>query len=95
MFAAGLVEEVRSLLARPEGVSHAVRQFVGFEEVAAALRGELSMAEARERVKARTRQFAKRQLTWFRKFPQIVWIDAGPGASEAELAERVALALEE
>ncbi len=94
MFAAGLVEEVRSLLARPEGVSHAVRQFVGFEEVAAALRGELSVAAARERIKARTRQFAKRQLTWFRKFPQIRWVDAGPGASVAELAERVALALE-
>jgi len=93
MFADGLVEEVRRLLADPRGVSHAVRQFVGFDEVAAALRGEFSLDEARERMKARTRQFAKRQLTWFRKFPQIRWVDAAPGATVEELADGVVAAL--
>jgi len=93
MFADGLVAEVRRLLADPRGVSHAVRQFVGFEEVAAALRGDLSLEEAKERMKARTRQFAKRQLTWFRKFPQIRWVDAAPHSTAQELADRVIAAL--
>jgi len=89
MFAAGLVDEVRRLLADPRGISHAAGQFVGYREVIAHLRGELSLEEAIERVKARTRQFAKRQLTWFRKFPQIRWVPAGPESTPAEIAEEV------
>ncbi|HUT34055.1 MAG TPA: tRNA (adenosine(37)-N6)-dimethylallyltransferase MiaA [Planctomycetota bacterium] len=94
MFAAGLVDEVRRLLADPRGISHAASQFVGYREVIAHLRGELTLAEAAERVKARTRQFAKRQLTWFRSFPQIRWVDAGPGSTAAGLAVGVIAALE-
>lgn len=81
MFAAGLVEEVRALLAHPGGISHAAAQFVGYAEVIAHLRGDVNLAEAVERVKARTRQFAKRQSTWFRSFPQIRWVDASPDTS--------------
>lgn len=97
MFAAGLVEEVRRLLADPRGVSHAASQFVGYREVIAHLRGELSLQEAIQKVKARTRQFAKRQLTWFRSFPQIRWVDARPCDEAGELAAHVigALGLEE
>lgn len=93
MFAAGLVEEVRGLLGDPRGVSHAASQFVGYQEVIAHLSGECTREEAAERVKARTRQFAKRQLSWFRKFPQIRWVDAGPQTPPAELADRVVAVL--
>lgn len=93
MFAQGLVEEVRALLARPGGISHAAAQFVGYREVIAHLRGELSLGDAIERVKARTRQFAKRQGTWFRSFPQIRWVEARPCDRPEDLADRVVAAL--
>ena len=93
MFAAGLVEEVRRLLAEPRGISHAAGQFVGYREVIAHLRGELTLDEAIERVKARTRQFAKRQMTWFRSFPQIRWVDADVASSPDDLAAQVVEAL--
>ncbi|MBM4041132.1 MAG: tRNA (adenosine(37)-N6)-dimethylallyltransferase MiaA [Planctomycetes bacterium] len=86
MFAAGLVDEVRRLLADPRGISHAAGQFVGYREVIAHLRGELSLEEAIEKVKAHTRQFAKRQMTWFRSFPQIQWVDAGLDSAVLDLA---------
>jgi len=89
MFDAGLVDEVRALLARPGGISHAAAQFVGYREVIAHLRGELSLAEAIEKVKSRTRRFARKQATWFRKFPQIRWVRAEPESSVADLAARV------
>jgi len=66
MFAAGLVEEVEGLLEAPRGISHAAAQFVGYAEIIAHLRGEMTLEEARGKVKTRTRRFARRQLTWFR-----------------------------
>jgi tRNA dimethylallyltransferase len=92
MFEAGLVDEVRRLLDSPEGISHAAGQFVGYREVIVALRGECSLEEARALVKTRTRQFARRQLTWFRKLTDITWVDA-PGRSVADLADHVVAAL--
>jgi tRNA dimethylallyltransferase len=92
MFEAGLVDEVRRLLASPEGISHAAGQFVGYREVIASLGGECSLDEARDLIKTRTRQFARRQLTWFRKFTDITWVDA-PDRSVKELADQVVAAL--
>jgi len=94
MFAAGLVEEVRALLAHPGGISHSAAQFVGYREVIAHLRGQLPLAETIERVKTRTRQFAKRQGTWFRRFPQIRWVDASPADGPAALAGKVLAAFQ-
>ncbi|HPD15581.1 MAG TPA: tRNA (adenosine(37)-N6)-dimethylallyltransferase MiaA [Planctomycetota bacterium] len=93
MFAAGLVEEVRALLARPGGISHSAAQFVGYREVIAHLRGELTLAETIERMKTRTRQFAKRQGTWFRSFPQIRWVHAHPDDRPEDLAAGIIAAL--
>ncbi len=75
-FADGLVEEVQGLLAA--GVSPECNAFqaIGYREVAEALRGGGSMDEVIDRVKIHTRQYAKRQRTWFRKEPGIVWLDA-------------------
>ena len=93
MFEAGLMEEVAALLREPRGISHAASQFVGYREAIACLRGELTLEEATELVKTRTRQFAKRQLTWSRRFPQIRWVDAQPDSSTEALAEHAAAAL--
>jgi tRNA dimethylallyltransferase len=72
MFAAGFVEEVRSL--GPLGRTAATA--IGYREVAAMLSGELTEDEARERTVIATRQFARRQDKWWRKDPRITWVDA-------------------
>lgn len=89
MFEAGLVEEVRGLLGGSRGMSHAAGQFVGYREVIAHLKGEAALEETRELVKTHTRQFAKRQLTWARRFPQIRWVDAQADSAAEGLAEEV------
>ena len=80
MRAAGLVDEVRALAARPEGLSRTARQAIGYKEVLAALAGgggERALDDALERAVVRTRQFARRQRVWFRRDPRIEWFDAG------------------
>ena len=73
MMAAGLADEVRALL--DQGISSActAMQAIGYKELAAALREGRPLAEAAEEVKLRSRQYAKRQLTWFRRDPSIHW----------------------
>ncbi len=78
-FDAGLVAEVRALLA--EGVPDASNAFkaIGYREVLAALRAGDDAETRREAVKVSTRRYAKRQRTWFRGEAGIVWLDAGEG----------------
>ena len=66
MFARGLVDETRELLKRGLAENKTAMQAIGYRQVVEHLRGERSLAETIELVKIRTRQFAKRQLTWFR-----------------------------
>ncbi len=75
MFEAGLVGEVEAL--RTEGLEDAstARQAIGYKEVLEALRGEISMDEARELVKVRSRRYAKRQLSWLRRDGRTRWLD--------------------
>lgn len=87
MLAAGLVEEVRRLMADEERYPTAA-QAIGYKEIAAALLGRTSMDEAVARVKQATRNFAKRQLTWFRRDPRTIWIPA-QGRSSGEIAEEI------
>ena len=88
MIAAGLVEETRALLAagyRPEAPPLST---IGYKHVAAAIRGELTMEQAVELAKRDTRRLAKRQLTWFRRDPEIRWVDAEHGEKQVtELLE--------
>jgi tRNA dimethylallyltransferase len=70
MFAAGLVEEVRRLLALPRPLSPQARQALGYKEVIAYLEGAGTLAETLQRVQARTRQLARRQISWFRSLPE-------------------------
>ncbi len=74
MFAGGLVEEVTRLLDEGLAEGRTASRAIGYREVAAYLSGELSLAEARERTAAATRRFARRQDSWFRKDPRIVWV---------------------
>ena len=74
MMAAGLEEEVRSLLASGVPPAATAMQAIGYKEFAAALRGEEPIAQAVDEVKLRSRQYAKRQLTWFRRTPGLRWV---------------------
>lgn len=84
----GLVDEVRALLAAGHGEGAPGMTATGYREIAAHVRGEVSLAEAMERVRTSTRQYARRQLTWFRhQLPEAaVRLDAM--APVDELAER-------
>lgn len=74
MVADGLVSEVEAILA-DGGFSRSAGQALGYKEIVAHLRGELGLDEAVEQVIVRTRQFAVRQLRWFRRDPRVSWID--------------------
>jgi tRNA dimethylallyltransferase len=74
MFAGGFVEEVERLLDQGLREGRTAATAIGYREVAAYLDGELSLDEARERTLVATRRFARRQDSWFRKDPRIVWV---------------------
>ena len=74
MAAAGLEEEVRRLLSSGLPRTCTAMQAIGYKEFTAALDGTMSWKEAQDVVKLRSRQYAKRQLTWFRRRPETRWI---------------------
>ena len=92
MVASGMIEEVRGLM--QDGAMHPTAlQALGYKEILLALCEEISMEEAIARVKQGSRNYAKRQLTWFRRDARIRWISA-QGKTAEEIAECI-LALEE
>jgi tRNA dimethylallyltransferase len=92
MFERGLVRETESLLSRGLGGNPIALQALGYRQVYEHLQGKHSLVEAVELTKIRTRQFAKRQLTWFRKHAALNWIHACPEDSAEDLALRLAAA---
>ena len=82
MIDTGLVDEVRSLAARPWGLSRTARQALGYREILSHLAGECGLEEAVERAVSRTRSLARRQRVWFRRDPRVTWYGSAqdPGA---------------
>ncbi|WP_137293827.1 tRNA (adenosine(37)-N6)-dimethylallyltransferase MiaA [Nocardioides dongxiaopingii] len=74
MYDDGLVDEVARLLGEGLAEGRTASRAIGYQQAAAHLAGELTLAEARERTVIATRQFARRQLSWWRKDPRIVWV---------------------
>ena len=72
MMEEGLLQEVKSLL--PNAQVNAL-QTVGYQEIFAHLRGEITLQDAVAQIKQHTRQYAKRQMTWFTKDNQIHWLE--------------------
>lgn len=94
MLAAGLVEETRRLAAR--GVfenSPTAAAAIGYKELLPYLRGECTLGEATERLKIATRQYAKRQITWFSAKEYVTWIPADEGGMPKKFEEIVNNAL--
>lgn len=75
MMAQGLAEEVRALRETGCRRNMVSMQGLGYKEILSALEGEISMEEAVYLIKRDTRHFAKRQLTWFRREKEVIWID--------------------
>ena len=92
MFAAGLVEEVRTLLDRPRPLSKTAAQAVGYREVIEHLQGVRGLAKTIELVKTRTRRFAKRQRTWFRSLSECRFVPVQAPLDPAETARKIAKA---
>ena len=89
MFAAGLLDEVRALQEAGHGADLAPMTGHGYREAARVLSGEWPLERAVEVTAHHTRQYAKRQLTWFRRDTRIVWLDAGEAAADDQaLVER-------
>ena len=73
MFAAGLIEETRGLLAGGDASRLKPLEALGYRQAAAALSGEITREEALLVTQAATRQYAKRQMTWFRRETEVTW----------------------
>jgi len=80
MFESGFVEEVRECLRSGIAPDAPGLSAIGYRDVVAHLEGELDLETTRDRVIVATRQYAKRQITWFRKEPDVVWFDLGDGS---------------
>jgi tRNA dimethylallyltransferase len=89
MFRRGLVAETEALLQHGLAENKFALQAIGYRQVVEHLRGEHSLAAAIELVKIRTRQFAKRQLTWFRRHGHCEWIELKTGETSQEALAKI------
>ena len=90
MFRRGWVAETEQLLKRGLAQNKTAMQALGYRQIVECLRGERSLPETVELVKIRTRQFAKRQMTWFRRQLQLNWINLEPHGSAEAVARTIA-----
>jgi tRNA dimethylallyltransferase len=90
MIERGWIEEVRELIAAGVPPSAKPFQFIGYTQLREHLEGKLSLPAAIAQIQQATRQFAKRQMTWFRKEPNVHWLE-GVGNDPNLLAAALAL----
>ncbi len=85
----GLVEEVAALL-KKYGRFATAMQGLGYKEIVAYLKGEISLDQAIELLKRNTRRFAKRQITWFRADKRIQWIELNQSTNKKKISDEIA-----
>jgi tRNA dimethylallyltransferase len=85
----GLIEEVQRLTANGRQLGRTASQAVGYREVIELLAGQRDRASMLERIKARTRQFAKRQGVWFRSLSECRFVDIEGDVDAVGLAEQI------
>jgi tRNA dimethylallyltransferase len=94
MFETGLVEEVRTLMAAPRPLSTVAAQAVGYREVIELLEGKAGQAETIQLVQTRSRQFAKRQSTWFRGLSEVRRCPVDAGDNLQTVAHRLGVLID-
>jgi tRNA dimethylallyltransferase len=92
MLAAGLVDEVRNLLLRNPGKT--ALQAIGYKEIAAHFRGEYPLNEGVRLIKKRSKNYAKRQITWFKREEGIRWVDVTGHFTGEEIYKAIAIFIE-
>jgi tRNA dimethylallyltransferase len=90
MITAGLVEECRLLLDRRYSPEQTALRTVGYQEVFQFLRGEISQEEMVALIQRHSRQYAKRQMTWFRKITDATWLNLSATESATPVADHIA-----
>lgn len=80
----GLVREIESLLQRGLTEKSISMKGIGYKEIISHLNGEYDLKEAVRLVKRNTRHYAKRQLTWLRRYPDMIWFNLSDYGTEAE-----------
>ena len=88
MLEQGLVDEIKNLLASGIPSKCTAMQAIGYKEFIAALDGQCTITEAAEAVKISSRHYAKRQLTWFRRNPNVIWLRRAKGETTREIVEK-------
>ncbi|MDB5174231.1 MAG: tRNA dimethylallyltransferase [Phycisphaerales bacterium] len=86
MLAAGWVYETRGLLERYGTLSHTAAEATGYRELIEHVQGKMSLEDAAEQIKIATRQLARRQMKWFRRFPNVKWIAGDQPVADLALA---------
>jgi tRNA dimethylallyltransferase len=89
MISQGLVDEVASLLERGVSIKCQAMQGIGYKEIVRYLNREIDLPIAIDNIKQATRNFAKRQLTWYRKMPYIIWFDVNKFANHQDMMESI------
>jgi tRNA dimethylallyltransferase len=90
MFRRGWVAETEALLQRGLAQNQTALQALGYRQIAEHLRGERSLPETIALTKIRTHQFAKRQMTWFRRQLRLTWINLEPNAGPDAVVQTMA-----
>ncbi len=85
----GLVDEVSGLLARGYGADLSSMKGIGYKEVIAFLNGEYDLFDAKELIMKNTRHYAKRQITWLKRYDFVNWIEIGKGETVGEIVDRI------
>src|SRR5690606_22352519 len=88
MFEAGLIGEVQSILARGFPANSKALESIGYREAVLHLQDSLTLEEAIEQAQIATRQYAKRQRTWFRREPNFQWLQ-GFGNQDKTIQEAI------
>lgn len=89
MIESGWIDEVQQLLQDGVLPEAQAMKAIGYKELVLYLDGQLSLEAASELIKKRTRHFAKRQMTWFKRMPYIRWYEKDDFVTEDELASAV------
>jgi tRNA dimethylallyltransferase len=87
MWAAGFEAEVRQLAARGLRDGKTAGRALGYQQMLRYLDGDLTLDQAREETARATRRFARRQESWFRRDPRVVWLSGGDGLRDRALSE--------